>query len=230
MNARSFDAACSVGLLVVASIGPVRATTLHVGPGQTLRLPSEAASIAHDGDTIAVDVGEYFDCAVVSANNLIISGSGPGTVLTDRACEGKASLVTRGNEITVRDLTLTRIRTADGNGAGIRAEGRDLTIERTQFINDQIGILAADADRASLIVRDCKFADNGTSATAAADILAGHIALLRVEGSQFLDSKAGPAITSLAASTTLTGNRFAAGGGDRAAPYDAPYILGSERR
>jgi hypothetical protein len=84
MNARSFDAACFVGLLVVASIGPVRATTLHVGPGQTLRLPSEAASIAHDGDTIAIDAGEYFDCAIVSANNLIISGNGPGTVLSVR--------------------------------------------------------------------------------------------------------------------------------------------------
>ena len=45
--------------------------------------------------------------------------------------------------ITIRNLTLTRARVADFNGAGIRAEGGDLTIEHVRFIDDQDGILAA---------------------------------------------------------------------------------------
>jgi nitrous oxidase accessory protein NosD len=225
MTARTVCAARLIGLLVVASVCPVRAATLRVGPGHALHLPSEAVAMAHDGDTIAIDAGTYFDCAIISANHLTIAGDGPDTVLTDRACEGKAALVARGNGTTVRNLTLTRIRVADGNGAGIRAEGRDLTIERTRFVNDQIGILAGDGDSTSLIVRDCEFAGNGTDATATADILAGRIALLRIEGSRFDDSKAGPAITSSAAMTALTGNRFVVGTAGRTVPYQAPYVL-----
>ncbi len=214
------------GLSVIASVSPVGAATLQVGPGQALRLPSQAASIARDGDTIAIDPGEYFDCAIWSANDLVITGSGPGVVLTDRACEGKASFVMRGNGITVRDLTLTRIRVPDGNGAGIRAEGRDLTIERLQFINNQTGILAGDSESSSLIVRDSIFADNGSSETATADIQTGRIARIQVEGSQFRDSRAGPSITSSAAMTVLIDNRFAAGGSGSTAPYRTAYVIG----
>jgi hypothetical protein len=42
---------------------------------------------------------------------------------------GKDLFVTDGNDITIRVLTLTRARVPDGNGAGIRAEGGDLTVQ-----------------------------------------------------------------------------------------------------
>jgi hypothetical protein len=211
-------AACAVGLMLCAACQPAVAATLRVGPAQALHLPSDAAAIAHDGDTVTIEAGEYFDCAIWTADNLTIAGDGQGVVLTDRACEGKASFVTRGRGITVRDITFTRIRVFDRNGAGIRAEGRDLTVERARFVNNEIGILAADADGSSLAIRDCDFTDNGR-----ADILAGNIALLRVERSRMSGGKAGPAITSAAARSELVGNRIEV----RLNPQsEIPYLVG----
>ena len=78
------------------------------------------------------------------ANDLVIEGAASETtVITDKVCHGKALFIIDGARITIRNLTLTRARVADLNGAGIRAEGGDLTIEHVRFINDQDGILAA---------------------------------------------------------------------------------------
>ena len=49
---------------------------------------------------------------------------GAKVVITDKACQGKALFVTVGEGITVRNLTLTRARVPDGNGAGIRGRVR----------------------------------------------------------------------------------------------------------
>ena len=68
----------------------------------------------------------------------------------------------------MRNLTLTRARVPDGNGAGIRAEGRNLLVERVRFIDNQNGILAADQPEGELIVRDSEFVRNGTCEQACA--------------------------------------------------------------
>src|SRR5487761_2787938 len=128
--------------LFLAPVASVWAATLDVGPGKTYSSPSKAIAAAHDGDTVLIAPGTYFDCAFVHQNNLTIAGSGPNAaaVLTDKACAGKALLVIDGNDVTVRNLTLTRIRVPDGNGAGIRAEGGNLTVDHVSFINNQDGI------------------------------------------------------------------------------------------
>ena len=191
---------------------PALAATLRVGPGQDFAKPSEAARAARDGDDVAIDPGAYFDCAVWTARDLTVRGTGPGVTLTDLPCEGKAAFITRGERTTLRDLTFTRIRAPDRNGAGIRVEGGSLAVEGCRFINDQIGILAADAT-GSVLVRDSVFEDNGVPG-AAADILVGRIALLRVEGSRFRDAKGGPSIVSGAALSEILTSRFEAGGSD----------------
>ena len=130
--------------LILASNASAR--TLEVGPKRELKNPSDAARIAKSGDRIVIDPGEYFDCALWHADAITIEAAGPAgkVVLTDRACAGKASFVIGGNDVTLRGLVFTRIRVPDGNGAGIRAEGRNLTIERCAFVNNQMAILAAD--------------------------------------------------------------------------------------
>jgi nitrous oxidase accessory protein NosD len=128
------------GLLLLALVftAPAAARTLQVGPGQPYRLPSAAIRDARDGDTVQIAAGRYVDCAVVRVNNLIIEGLGAGAsaVLTGSVCEAKALLVTAGKNITIRNLTLTGARVPWHNGAGIRAEGRDLVVERVKFIDN----------------------------------------------------------------------------------------------
>jgi hypothetical protein len=192
---------------------PALAATLEVGPGKTYAAPSAAAAAAHDGDHIVIAAGSYFDCAVWRANDLTIEGAGPeATVITDKVCNGKALFITQGNNITIRNLMLTRARVPDMNGAGIRAEGGDLTIEHVQFVNNQNGILSAPEPGKKMIIRDSTFIRNGVCEGACAHgIYIGQIALLRVERSKFFETKQAHSIKSRAQRTEVIGCDIADG-------------------
>jgi hypothetical protein len=199
----------SMGLAVVVLVagGPAGARTLSVGPRAAFTQPSEAIADARDGDTIEIATGEYFDCAVVKQNHVTIVGKGPDVVMTDKACEGKALLVIRGSDITVRNLTLSRARVPDGNGAGIRAEGPNLTVEQTRFINNENGILAADVPNSTIRILDSTFERNGRcQATCAHGVYVGHIALLHIERTKFFETREGHHIKSRALRTELIGD------------------------
>jgi nitrous oxidase accessory protein NosD len=199
----------AIGLLIAQAAA---ARTIAVGPGHDYALPSAAVAAAADGDTIAVDPGNYFDCAIVKANRLTIEGSGPGVVMTDKTCEGKAILVILGRDITVRNLTLTRARVPDSNGAGIRAEGANLSVENVHFIKNESGILAGDAPRSTIRIVASEFVGNGKCATYCAHgVYVGKIALLRIEGSTFFETRIGHHVKSRAKRTELVGNQITDG-------------------
>jgi hypothetical protein len=194
-------------LLLACTAQDSQARVLEAGPNRTYKLPSEAIAAAHDGDTVRIDAGEYFDCATVRTN-LTIEGVGPNgsTVLTDKTCGGKALLVAAGADITIRNMTLTRARVPDMNGAGIRAEGGHLTVERVRFINNQNGILSAANPEGSIVVRDSEFTRNGLcSPSCAHGIYAGQVGLLRVERTKFLETKEAHHIKSRALRTEVIG-------------------------
>jgi hypothetical protein len=192
---------------------PTLAATLEVGPGKTYAAPSAAAAAAHDGDHIVIAAGSYFDCAVWRANDITIEGAGPdATVITDKTCNGKALFITQGNNITIRNLMLTRARVPDANGAGIRAEGGDLIVEHVQFVNNQNGILSAPEPGKKIIVRDSAFIRNGSCESGCAHgIYAGNIALLRVERTKFFETKQAHNIKSRALRTEVIGCDIADG-------------------
>lgn len=181
-----------------------------VGPDQPLHQPSDAARVAHDGDTVRIEPGEYFDCAGWSQNRLTIEGTGPGVVITDKTCQGKALFVTRGQSTHIRNITFTRARVPDGNGAGIRAEGRDLTVENSRFVNNEVAILAADAPGAEIKVTGSYFEDNGRCRgnRCLATIIANQLAVLTVARSEFVGDMGSDVIASRALKTELTDNRI----------------------
>jgi pectate lyase len=187
--------------------GPAGARTLLVGETREFKAPSEAVRVAKDGDRIVIDPGEYFDCAVVAVSNITIEGASPdGTaVLTDKTCQGKAILVTTGRDITLRNLTLQRARVPHMNGAGIRAEGANLTIERVKFINNQNGILAAPSPQSTITIRDSEFLRNGYCSPCAHGIYVNALTLLRVENSKFADTRQAHHIKSRASRTEIVG-------------------------
>ncbi len=200
-------------LLLCVATSQAMARTLNVGPGKEYPSLSKAAADAHDGDEVVIADGEYFDCAVWKQNHLTIAGtSAEGTVITDKACQGKALFVIPGNDVTVRNLTLTRARVPDNNGAGIRAEGKNLTIDHVRFINNQDGILTTDEPTSTIIIRNSEFTRNGTCENACAHgVYAGNIALLRVENSKFFETRQAHHIKSRAARTEVINCDFADG-------------------
>jgi hypothetical protein len=184
-----------------------QARTLEVGETKDFKVPSAAAVIAKDGDHVMIDPGEYFDCAVWKANKLVVEGVGDAAkvIVTDKACQGKALFVTVGDGITIRNLTLTRARVPDGNGAGIRAEGKDLVVDRVHLVNNQNGILSGSSG-GSMIVRNSEFDRNGACDTACAHgLYVGGLDLLRVENSRFEGTKQGHHIKSRARRTEVVG-------------------------
>jgi hypothetical protein len=191
-----------VGFALLFLALPAGARTFEVGPGKQFAQPSQAAAAAQDGDHVVIAPGQYFDCAVWKQNNLTIEGvSAQDTVITDKTCQGKALFVIPGNNVTVRNLTLTRARVPDGNGAAIRAEGRNLVVERVRFMDNQNGILAGDQPQSEIIVRNSEFLRNGT----AHGIYVGRLALLRVEQSTFRETRQGHHVKSRALRTEVLG-------------------------
>lgn len=209
---------------LLAASAPAAARTLDVGPGQPFARPSAAIAAAADGDTVRIAPGQYVDCASVLRNDLTIEGTGPGVVLTDKTCAGKGLLVISGRNVTIRNLTLQRARVPDRNGAGIRAEGGDLTVENTIFLDNENGILAGENQTATIRVTGSTFIGNGSCVAACAHgIYAGAVRLLRVERSRFRNTHAGHHIKSRALRTEVIDCDIADGpDGDSSYLIEAP--------
>jgi hypothetical protein len=71
---------------LVLSTG-AHARTLEVGENKEFKVPSAAAASAQDGDRVEIQPGEYIDCAIWSANKLVVEGIGDPdkVVVTDVA-------------------------------------------------------------------------------------------------------------------------------------------------
>jgi hypothetical protein len=179
--------------------------TLKVGPSETYKTPSAAAAVAKNGDHIEIEPGQYFDCAVWNADDLVIEGTGPGVVITDKTCMGKGLFVIEGNNTTVRNLTLTRARVPDMNGAGIRLDKGSLAVDGVKFIDNQTGLLGG-VPGTTVTVRNSEFDRNGTCAGACAHaIYLDKVDLLRVENSHFSNTRQAHSIKSKALRTEVIG-------------------------
>jgi hypothetical protein len=195
--------------IAIANASP--AATLKVGPDQTYKAPSAAAAVAKNDDRIEIEPGQYFDCAVWGVDNLVIEGTGPGVVITDKTCMGKGLFVIEGNNTTVRNLTLTRARVPDNNGAGIRLDKGNLTVDKVKFIDNQNGIMGG-VPGTTVTIRDSEFDKNGTCEGACAHgIYIMNVDLLRVENSRFSNTRHAHSIKSRALRTEVVGSTIVDG-------------------
>ena len=198
--------------LATSPCGSARApaATIAVGPDRPMTSPAAAVASANEGDTIAIDEGEYFECLRARTPGLTIEGRGSGAVFTDTTCDGKAIIVVQADRLTLRNLTLQRARVPDGNGAGIRAEGRRLTLERLHFINNQAGLITTDDPAAEIAITDSRFTDTGrcTQDRCSGAIMAGRIRRLRLERVEIAGVDGAHAIVSSAAATGIIDSRI----------------------
>ena len=205
---------------------PAAAATLEVGPGRQYDQPSAAAAVAQAGDTVSIAPGEYFDCSIWRADHLTIVGeagvgeAGGEVTITDAACQGKAAFVIPGNGVTVRNIGFARIRVPEDNGAGIRAEGRDLTVRDSRFVNTQMGILAASPGGGTLLVAGCRFTEVGSTLTGRTNfaIRATGFDRVQIEKSVFEHARGGQHVSVDDTRLELLGNRMADEGGHMSGP------------
>ena len=210
----------TVVLLLTVSPEPSPAAEhriLHVGPGLTLNSPSDAAAVVNPGDTIEIAAGKYDDCAVwpnwAPAITIRSAGDGP-VVITGTTCEEKALFVIKADDVVIQGITFEGAKAFFHNGAGIRAEGRNLTVESAIFLDNEEGILAAPQPSGTIIIRDSFFQGNGNCdvpAGCAHAVYVNTLDRLVVENSTFIGQHIGHHIKSRALHTELVGDSIVDG-------------------
>jgi hypothetical protein len=206
-----------IALALLGAVAPVAAAeVLMVGPAQRFQRPSDAAAAARDGDTVRIDPGRYVDCAVWRAARIAIVAAGGGEVeITGPVCDGKALFVISGPGVVVEGITFRGAAAPDRNGAGIRAEGGDLTVRRSRFADNESGILsAAGLRQAQLVVEDSVFTGNGAlrgRSCGGHALYANELALLAIRRSRFEATRACHHVKSRAARTEITDSVIADG-------------------
>jgi Right handed beta helix region len=218
-----------VGLGWLAACSPhAVADVLLVGPRRALQAPSDAAAVAKDGDVVRIDPGDYVDCAIWSASNLVLEAADGEAHVRDRACAGKAIWVIAGDDVTVANITFSGARVPDENGAGIRAEGRNLTVRNARFYDNENGILAAAVEGSTILIERSLFERNGKcAANCAHGIYVNRIDRLKIVDSAFREQQVGHHIKSGALALEVTGSTIE-DGPDGTASYLIDVIAGGE--
>ncbi len=144
---------------------PAIAATRQVGPGAAYATPCAAIAAAAAGDTILIDAaGNYAgDVCAWSTNGLTLRGVNgrPRIDAAGRNAQGKAIWVIAGNDTVVDNIEFTGCRVPDRNGAGIRQEGTNLTVQRSRFHGNENGILAGDRAGSTITIEYSEFSENG---------------------------------------------------------------------
>ena len=199
-------------------IGP---TTFQVGPGTPFAKPSEVVASLQSGDTVVIAPGTYEDCVTWPKRIHGLTIEGKGAVITGKACGGKGLFVVGASDVTIRGLTFQGAKVPDHNGAGIRSEGANLTVEDSRFIGNENGILAGRNADSAIIVQGSYFEGNGScEGDCAHGIYIGVVKSLRVVQCTFVGQHHGHHIKSRALTTDIADSRIEDG-----AQGNASYLI-----
>lgn len=187
------------------------AETLKVGPGEKYKSPCHAVSRAHLGDVIEVAAGQYVgDVCTINRDRLTIRGVGGRAWINagGRSEGGKAIWVISASDTTLENLEFSGAAVSDQNGAGIRLEGKNLTIRHCYFHDNEDGILAGDKPGSTVTIEYSEFAHNGTTSGQTHQIYVNHVDHLIVRGNYIHDTVTGHLVKSRAARTDVLYNRL----------------------
>ncbi len=195
-------------LATTASAQPSAAPYAIDGRGYATLQQAVDAIGAGEG-TIVVSNGRHADCAVQTAGRVTFRGRTGGQAIFDGgACEGKGTLVLRGQGARVEDLVFENIKVSDGNGAGIRLEAGTLDVARTWFRDSQQGILSGSDAGAVTLTRSTftRLGDNNGGPSHS--VYFNRIPSLSVTNCRFEEGRGGHYVKSWAARTDVIDNSF----------------------
>ncbi len=205
-------------LCAITSASPLRATVWQVGPAQIHTVPSAVSSLVADGDTVEIDAGLYLgDVAIWYANHLIIKGIGSERAHLEangNHAEGKAIWVIKGDDCSVENIEFSGCKVPDQNGAGIRQEGKNLTLLNCFFHHNEMGILTSNDGVSDYLFESCEFAENGFGDGYSHNVYVGHAESLTMRFCYSHDAHAGHLVKSRAAHNFLFYNRLSGENGD----------------
>ncbi len=205
--------------LLFALAIPARARVLEVGPGKAYTKPSLAAAAAKSGDTVLIAAGIYSgDVCSWTVPNLLLRGvSQFAHMRADGAnAAGKGTWVMDADNITVENIEFSGASVPDQNGAGIRAEGGNLTVRNCYFHGNENGILA---DGKDILIEYSQFEANGLGDGYTHNMYIGHIDTFTLRYCYTHHAKIGHNIKSRARKNYILDNR-SLDGADGTASYE----------
>ena len=166
-------------LMILFFCSTASAATLQVGPGKTYAAPCAAIAAAAAGDRIEIDAAGTYrgDVCGWTKNGLTIVGVNgrPKIDANGMSSGGKATWVVSGDDTTIENVEMTGATVADANGAGIRQEGKNLTVRGCYFHDNQDGILAGDAAGSTILIEASEFAHNGAGDGQSHNLYINHV-------------------------------------------------------
>lgn len=187
------------------------ARRLRVGPAHPYKTPSAAAAAAKDGDIIEIEAGTYpEDVAVWSANRLTLRGVNgrPHLAANGKSAQQKAIWVIRGSDTTVENIEFSGCRVPDRNGAGIRQEGKGLTVRHCSFHDNEDGILTGANPESDILVEASEFHHNGAADGYSHNLYIGQVRSFTLRFCSSHHAKTGHLVKSRAQTNSILYNRL----------------------
>jgi hypothetical protein len=156
----------TVSIIFLFSLISVNAAVYRIGDSQQYKNPNEVQGVLADGDTVEIEAGNYNDITVWTKNNIIIKGVGSRPHFSANGVNipnQKAIWVIQGDNCIVDNIEFSGADVSSNNGAGIRSEGINLTVNNSYFHDNEMGILTANDERSTIIIENTEFHDHGKS-------------------------------------------------------------------
>ncbi len=177
--------------------------------GDSQWLIREIAS-ARSGAVITVPAGDYDLTDQKITRSITLRGAPDGkTVFRSAAVTEKGILVPlTGVDLTVENITFSGAKSWDRNGAGVRHEGRNLTVVNCRFLGNEDGILSTGDAKGVITIDKSLFRDSGFGDGQSHAIYVATAALIEVKDSKFVGTRIGHHLKSLADKTVARGTTF----------------------
>jgi len=169
--------------------------------GREVPTLSDAADAMRDGSILEIGEGVYTEALIIRPDNTRVVGRGH-VVFEKAAAKGKATFIVEGSGTTIENIECRKVAVRDGNGACVRLEGKDLSLEHVYFHSSQQGLLTG-SKPGHVRIRDSYFERLGNRGQAHGIYVGGGI--LSIDQSYILGAKSeGHEIKSRATHTTIS--------------------------
>ncbi|MEL7488029.1 MAG: hypothetical protein AAGJ87_12530, partial [Pseudomonadota bacterium] len=191
-------------LLVVVTASPASAQPANEESAALIAQITRAKS----GAIVDIPAGRYDLRDLKIRRDLTLRGDPSGDVefYSSRSTAKGILNPLPGVSLTVENIAFRGAVSPDLNGAGIRHDGRDLTVRNCRFIDNENGILSTGDERGVVTITTSAFIDNGHGDGYSHGIYMVRGARLAIADSRFVGTRIGHHVKSLARETTITGS------------------------
>jgi len=194
-------------------------SVLTVGTGEEYETIQAAVAAASNGDTIDVSAGTYEVSDLKIGENLTFAAVGGTVDIVPQPSSSKYNVSkglfiigtdTSAPNVTIEGFSFSGAKSTASNGAGIRYQSGNLTLDDDSFSNNQDGILAPPfVDGTGTIdVNDCVFDHNGAGDGQSHNLYIGYINTFIMTNSISEDAVVGHEVKSRAENNIIENNQI----------------------